>query len=156
MSDDAVASERFRLTFYGLVNLVDLAEMGGASSLTSYPCYGFRYAAAYNNRAVDAAIIQFNEGAVEKTALLLNPFSTGSKCRESRLYNFFKNQDAISDPLQEIQQGDAFVIEAEDGANLGNTASALACVQAKYGRPRLIDFEPKAFSASMLVPKNAT
>lgn len=154
LSDDSVAAERFGLTFYGLVHLVDLAEMGTTpNSCASYPCYGFRYAAAYNNRAVDAAVVQFTEGSLEKTGLLLNPFANNSKFKESRLYAFFQNNAAITDPQQEIQRGDAFVVEENDGVNLGQTASVLAFVRTKYRRPRLIDFEPVAYSASMMTPK---
>lgn len=135
---------QFQATLYGTVDLIDLAEM--TDSVPARPCFFFTFAEFHTLRDVlDGAFVSSDEGGL----LCLNSLSPRfESLRTSRLCVAFPG---ICDPYERERSGTAYLADCDVSPNMRGTV--LDYVRNKYQRPRLVEFEPKHYSAEMIVPR---
>jgi hypothetical protein len=138
--------EQFMATLAGVVNLIDMAEIG--ETVQARPCYYFGFSEFFRHREVlDGAFLSTDE----KGFLLLNSLSERyGLLRESALCRLFH---AVRDPVRQEREGAAYV--ADSDLDRSDPEAVLEYLRRKYARPGLIDFRPKRHSAETLVRRRS-
>jgi hypothetical protein len=134
--------EQFRATLIGVADLIDTAEIG--ESVTARPCYYFRESAFFRHRNVlDGAFVSTDE----KVQLILNTMSPRYELLERS--GLCRSFPAVCDPGQGEAEGNRYI--ADCSCDRSDSRAVLDYVKAKYGRPGLIEFAPKRYSAETIM-----
>jgi hypothetical protein len=134
--------QQLQATLYGTVDLIDLDEIAG--SVTARPCFFFTFAEFLGlKEKLDGAFVSTDERGL----LCLNNFSPRFEAlRRSRLPHVFPG---VCNPVERERAGTAYI--ADCSVSRRNRSAVLDYVKEKYRRPRLIEFEPKHYSAEMII-----
>lgn len=139
--------EQFKGTLAGVVDLIDMAEVG--ESAEARPCYYFGFAEFFRHRGVlDGAFLSTDE----KGVLLLNSLSGRySLIRESALCRLFP---AVWDPIRREEEGSAYIADCD--LDRSDSGAVLEYLRRKYNRPGLIDFRPNRYSVEAFVKRKSS
>lgn len=136
--------ERFKATLFGSVDLIDLQEL--SKSVPARPCFYFSFSEFFRFRDVlDGAFVSTDHHGL----LCVNTLSPRHRMlAASRLATSF--QPGICDPVERETRGEGYIADCDISRK--DKTRVLDYVKQKYKRPRLVPFEPKHCSATVLGP----
>ena len=142
--------EQLEATLYGIVPLVDLAELeANRGAVSDRRCYLFESAEFFVRSRLDGVIAMWPGRGYR---LITNRFSVrNSDFEQSYLYCAFRDRGLVTNPWLEEQRGIAFVADCYD-ISPKDQGRRLLYVQKKYNRPFLTPTNPSSFVGGVLIP----
>ena len=144
--DPETQASQFRATLYGTVDVLTANENGSAIRT---PCYFFSFSEFFRLRHIAGSLILIPGGR----QLCVNTFSDRApELRASRLGWLFTTNGGLVDPSTLEATGQAFI--ADCSLDRRNEEAVLQYVRGKYSLKTARTFQPKKYTASVLVRRN--
>lgn len=122
-------------TLMGRVDIIIRDEQDGSNK--DIPCYFFNYADFHKRRELDGVIAS----TYKEARFLLNPFSPRAKnLRNTKLCNYFRQNGALVDPLQNKTKERVFVVD-DFKLSRKNKKEVLEWVKKKYKLSKAFDIQ---------------
>jgi hypothetical protein len=144
-SDPETQISQFESTLIGKTEILLPKE-----STKCIPCYYFSYSDFYKRKGLDGVVLS----TLKECKLLLNSFSfNADKFRRTEFSNFFREQEALIDPMDGWPKRKYFVIDNFENLNRDSERDVISWLKNKYGLEEALSLKFNVVSATALIRK---